>query len=124
MNRLFCIALTLFISTAHAHEFTPTYPKFELSMIEGVVQTKMKLFNKRRDVEYYELDVYDKDWKGMKFGSSEKLVQIGYLETKYIDVYLRSEDLKRAMYICTKSMLIAKRNDVPLISSRICSKIK
>ena len=93
-------------------------------MVEGVLQTKMKLFNKRQEVEYYELGVFDKDWNSIDFGSTDKLIKIGYLETKYIDVYVRWLDIKRAVYICTKSMLIAKRTDSTLISSKICSKIK
>ena len=50
-------------SYSYAHEFTPTYPIFEPSHVEGILQTRMRLFNKRNDVEYYELDVYDDKWQ-------------------------------------------------------------
>jgi hypothetical protein len=109
---------------ANAHQFLPTYPKFEYSFISGVMQTKMELFNKRNDVEYYELSVYDKDWKALPFASERKLVQVNYLQTKPINVYIKQEDLKRVTYICTESK--HKREGVrnTVISSQICSKVK
>jgi hypothetical protein len=59
---MFRYAFILLIGIAghvNAHQFLPTYPTFELSFVEGVVQTKMQLFNKRKEIEYYELSVYE-----------------------------------------------------------------
>lgn len=84
----------------------------------------MQLFNKRQDVEYYELSVYDSEWNAVNFASENKLFQVKYLETKPINVYVRNDDLKRVTYICTESKL--KKQDVQYtaISSKICSKVK
>ena len=91
--KIFLLLVTLIISNlVYAHEFTPTYPKFEPSYVEGILQTKMRIFNKRKDVEYYELDVYDKDWNPLPFSSNEKIFHVSYLETKLVDVYIRKAD--------------------------------
>jgi hypothetical protein len=84
----------------------------------------MELFNRRKEVEYYELGVFDADWNEMLFASENKLVQIKYLETKKINVYVRNEDLKNVSFICTESRLRKEDTKQTLISSKICSKIK
>ena len=108
----------------NAHQWTPTYPELTPSYVEGILEAKMVLFNKREEVEYYEIDVFDAEWNPIPFASQSKLVQIRYLETKAVSVFIRKQDQKRAMYICTRSRL--KKDDVKstVISSRICSKIK
>ena len=125
--RHFVIALLLsFISGGmlSAHQFTPTYPKLEPAYIDGVLVAKMSLFNKRNDVEYYEIQVFDVNWNPIEFGVSENIVHVSYLETKKIDVYIRESDRKKATYICTRSKLQAEKKTQSLVSSRICSKIK
>lgn len=114
----------LFGGYASAHQFTPTYPKFEASFVAGVVTTKMELFNKRQEIEYYELNVYDADWNAMPFASENKLIRINYLETKKINVYLKKEDIKRAVYICTESKIKKQQVQATTVSSKICSKIQ
>lgn len=109
---------------ANAHQFLPTYPKFEQSFITGVMYAKMELFNKRNDVEYYELGVFDKDWKAISFASESKLIQINYLQTKPVNVYIRREDLNRVTFICTESRHKRENAQVTFISSQICSKVK
>ena len=117
--------LLLFGGQAIAHQFTPTYPKFEPSFIDGVLQTKMELFNKRQEVGYYEIDVFDEAWKPVSFASSQgKIIQVQYLETKSIEIYLKTQDIKRAVYICTESRLFRNSGQQSLVSSKICSKIK
>ena len=117
--------LLLFGGHSSAHQFTPTYPKFEPSFIDGVMQTKMELFNKRQEVVYYELDVFDENWRPVTFASSDsKILRVDYLETKTVEVYIKSQDLKRATYICTESRLFRDSARQSLISSKICSKIK
>lgn len=109
---------------AEAHQFLPTYPKFEVSFIEGVYYTKMELFNKRKEIDYYELQVYDGEWNQMPFASESKIIHINYLETKKINVYIRKEDLKKVVYICTESKIKKQDVQTTTISSKICSKIK
>ena len=121
----YVIVLMMFVSSyANAHQFLPTNPKFENSFVEGVVYTKMELFNKRKEIGFYELGVFDADWNSLSFASESKLIRINYLETKSVNVYIKKEDLKRAVYICTESKI--KREDIQAtpIASKICSKIK
>lgn len=124
MFRYVFVIMCLICGYANAHQFVPTYPKFETSFIEGVVSTKMELFNKRREIEYYELGVYDAEWHPVAFASENKTIRIGYLETKKINVYIKKEDLKRAVYICTESRMKKQEIQATTISSKICSKIK
>lgn len=116
--------LCMFGGPAMAHQFTPTYPEFTISFVDGVMQTKMEIFNKRREVEYYELGVFDKDWNPVTFAADDRLVRVRYLETKKLSIYVKSEDLPKVTYICTESRL--RREDVKdtVISSKICSKVK
>ena len=107
-----------------AHQFTPTYPKFSTSFVDGVLSTRMELFNKRQDVEYYELDVYDANWKPLPFATENKLINIRYLETKPVNVYIKAQDLPRIVYICTESRLRKQDARDTAISSKICSKVK
>tara|TARA_A200000159_G_C7337955_1_gene345878 strand:+ start:7562 stop:7933 length:372 start_codon:yes stop_codon:yes gene_type:complete len=123
MKQLTIAAVALFVATAaQAHQWTPTYPKFEKSYVEGVVVTTMKLFNKRFDVEFYEINVYDEKWNPIKFATATKIVEVGYLERKNIDIYVLEEDCDRIKYICTVSKLLAD-DDGNGVNSRICSKV-
>ncbi len=114
----------MFGGPAMAHQFTPTYPKFESAFVDGVLQTKMEIFNKRREVEYYELGVFNKNWEPVTFAAADKLIRVRYLEIKRINVYVKSEDIEKVTYICTESRL--RKEDVKdtVISSKICSKVK
>lgn len=124
MFRYALILMVLIGGHVNAHQFLPTYPKFQHSFISGVMQTKMELFNKRSDVKYYELNVYDKDWNTISFASESKLVQINYLQTKSVNIYIKQEDLARVTYICTESKHKIESGQNTIISSQICSKLK
>ena len=117
------VVAAFMVTTAHAHEWTPTYPKFEPSFMDGIVVTKMKLFNKRKEVEYYAIDVYDEEWNPVPFAASEQLIEVGYLEQKQIDIYIREVDCDRIEYICTTSRLVVDNELSSGINSRICSKV-
>lgn len=120
----------VFCTTAYAHEMTPAYPQLKPSYIEGVSSTKMKLFNRRKDVSYYLIEVFTSDFKPIPFAStslstvSSKVVRVGHNKSKMFDVYIRSSDLDRAVYICTQSKLLKQTDQISLITSRVCSKIK
>jgi hypothetical protein len=107
-----------------AHEFTPAYPTLERSYMDGILVTKMLLFNRRNDVKYYELSVFDSEWNPVSFATTDKIVEVKYLERKYIDIFIREKDRSKAVYICSKSMLQPDGNKLTVVSSRICSKIK
>tara|TARA_R110002110_G_scaffold3159_2_gene16271 strand:+ start:1376 stop:1762 length:387 start_codon:yes stop_codon:yes gene_type:complete len=119
------LALALSIGLkGYAHEMTPTYPKLVPSYIDGVSVAKMKLFNRRSDVEFYKIEVFTNDWEPIPFASTSKVINLKYNKGKFFDVYIRSEDIKRTVYICTESKVFKGADQVTLVSSRICSKIK
>lgn len=111
-------------SEAVAHEMVPTYPTLKPSYIDGVQTTQMKVFNKRKEVEYYEISVLDKDFNTVPFVTSYKIMKIEYLSSVTIDLYIRNVDKDKAMYICSRSKLRKDDSVRTIVSSKICSKIK
>lgn len=108
--------------TASAHEMVPTYPKLEPSFMNGLHQTTMTMFNKRSDVDYYEIGVFDSEWKAIPFVSNYTIFKIPYLSTVTFDVYVRDKDIVIAAYVCSQSKLKKGNRVRTAISSRICSK--
>ena len=106
-----------------AHDMTPTYPEWYPSHIQGVVKTPMKIFNKRSDVEYYEISVTDINGDPVPFVSAYKIAHIKYLQKLKFDIYINSDDVPRAQYICSRSKLKGE-GTATLLSSKICSKIR
>jgi hypothetical protein len=124
--RVFFIAfmLALLSSATIAHEMTPTYPKMRPSHMDNVYVTTMEMFNKRKDVEYYEIGVFDADWNPVPFVTSYEIINIRYLGHVTFDIYIRKSDVGRAEYICSKSKLRKDDSVRTAISSKICSRIK
>ena len=118
---LFLIGLS---GSTSAHQFTPTYPELSLSYVKGVYKADMLLFNNRQDISYYSIGVYDKDWKPVKFATENRIVKMEHLERKNVTVYIREEDKKKALYICSKSKTLVDEAQTSIVTSRICSKIK
>ncbi len=107
-----------------SHELTPTYPELQTSYMPGVLKAEMHLFNSRKDINYYQVSVYDENWKPVKFATESKIIQMDYLDHKDIEVYVREKDKEKAHYICTKSKILKGEKVPTLLASRICSKIK
>jgi hypothetical protein len=116
------IALLLLALPAWGHEMVPTYPTLNPSYVEGVVKAEMELFNKRKDVEYYEIGVFTEDWQPVPFVSSYRIAHIRYLGHVKFDVYIRKQDADKAQYICSQSKLKSDGTGT-LLASRICSKL-
>lgn len=116
--------LALTSTTAVAHEMTPTYPELRPSYVEGLYATTMQMFNKRADVEYYEIAVFDENWNPIPFVTSYNVIKIEYLSKVTFDIYIRKGDVNDARYICSKSKLRKENITRTAINSRICSKIK
>lgn len=123
MYRQVIIALCL-CSSLHAHEMTPAYPKLKSSYVEGVSVTNLKLFNRRSDVSWYKIGVFTDKWKPVPFASTSDVIEVGYNKRKSFNVYIRSRDIAKAVYICTESKVFKSKEQVTLVASRICSKIK
>jgi hypothetical protein len=109
---------------AEGHQFTPAYPKLEVSYIDDILVAKMELFNSRNDVTFYELSVFDGNWNPMPFATTDKIIEVGYLQRKNIEIYVRAKDKDKIVYICSKSKLSPVGDQITVISSRICSKVK
>lgn len=118
------ISFLVLSSWASAHEMTPTYPKLVPSHLDGVYKTTMEMFNKRADVEYYDIGVFDKDFNPIPFVSAYQVIKIKYLGHAKFDIYIRTVDKDRATYVCSRSKLRKDDSVRTAVSSRICSKFK
>lgn len=116
--------LAILANTASAHEFTPTYPELKPSYVRGVLVTTMRLFNRREDVQFYELSVHDAEWNPIPFATTDKIIKVDYLSTAVIDIYIRQSDEIKVEYICSTSKLRKEDVESTGISSRICSRVK
>lgn len=124
MKKYLIAAALIFNNSAAAHELTPTYPKFKQSYIDNVYVTTLNLWNRREDVSYYALEVFDVDWNPLPFATTNRVIKINYLEHKSIELYLHKKDLKNAEFICTTSKMLKKDVISTGITSKICSRIK
>lgn len=125
MNKLFFGFIGVILSlSVSAHEMTPTYPEWKISSFEHILETTIEIFNKRKEVEYYELGVFDEKWNPVPFVTSYNVIRIEYLDHVKIGVYIRREDRMRAVYVCSKSKLRKGTEAKTAISSKICSKFK
>jgi hypothetical protein len=111
-------------SAAYSHEMVPTYPKLEPAYVDGLYRTTMTMFNKRPEVEYYEIGVFTQDWEPIKFVSNYKVYKVPYLSTVSFDIYVRSEDRYDVTYICSVSKLRQSSRTRTAVSSKICSRVK
>ena len=106
----------------HAHQMSPTYPTWSESYVEGLSVTRVRVFNKRKDVEYYEIGVFDKDMRPIPFVSQYDIRGIKYSNYAMFDVYINNQYKNDAMYICSTSMLPELKSTG--VVSKICSKFK
>ena len=120
----YAAALILFFNSAAAHELTPTYPEIEPAYVEGVSVIKMKMWNRRSDASYYEINVYDDEWKSVPFATPDRIIKLGYLEHKSFELYIRDGDTDSVTFICTTSKQLKQDVQSTGIKSRICSRVK
>jgi len=118
------ILWVLLCSSVAAHDMTPTYPKWKMSFIPSAKMTTMQVFNKRSDVEWYQIGVFDKEWQPIPFVTRYKIINIKYLKRVEFDVYVNEENAKLAEYICTTSKLRGNDDFKPIVESKICSRFK
>ncbi len=122
--RSIVLLLALLALPVNAHEMTPAYPVLKPSIVDDVSYTKLKLYNRREDINYYAISVYTGDWKPVPFATQQRLIKIKHNKSTFFEVYLRNSDIDRAVYICTESKTEKVTEQLTFISSRICSKIK
>tara|TARA_R110002020_G_scaffold5418_2_gene22620 strand:+ start:57 stop:428 length:372 start_codon:yes stop_codon:yes gene_type:complete len=114
----------LLCGSVAAHDMTPTYPKWKMSFIPSAKMTTMQVFNKRSDVQWYQIGVFDKEWKPIPFVTRYKILNIKYLHRVKFDVYVNEENAKVAEYICSTSKLRGNDDFKPIVESKICSRFK
>ena len=105
---------------AVAHEMTPTYLEFTKSFMAGISVTTLNLFNKRKDVSYYEIGVFTDEWEPIPFVSQYTVIPMEYLDTVSFDVYVSNLSLSSVEYICSVSQMQVGAT----VSSKICSRVK
>ena len=110
-------------SYAQAHEQTPAYPRTLPSHVEGVVKVQLQLLNRRKEINYYEIGLFDENFEEMDFTTKRKIIKIDYEEKLDFDVYLRKSDLDKAVYICTASKILKSNISRAIVSSIVCSKL-
>jgi len=122
----FLLCSVVFFGWAHrgnSHEMSPAYPKFVFSHLEGLMKTTVNIFNRRKDVSFFEIEVFDEDWNPLPFAAQSRLLQLQYLEKKSVNVYIRRKDLNRVEYVCTRSKIFMGEGTTK-VSSKICSRVK
>ena len=114
----------LLCGSVAAHDMTPTYPKWKMSFIPSANMTTMQIFNKRADVEWYQIGVFDKEWNSIPFVTRYKILNIKHLQRVKFDVYVNETNAELAEYICSTSKLRGNDDFKPIVESRICSRFK
>jgi hypothetical protein len=122
MRFVIILAALILSKAAAAHEMVPAYLKLEPAPVDKVYMTSFKMFNRRNDVDYYSVSVYDQNWNKVPFASFDRVFKLEHLKKKEITVYIKANDISVATYVCTSSKLYPGKGAA--VSSRICSKIK
>ena len=120
----FLMALLLVAGFAQAHEQVPTYPEWKTGLYPGVLVTTIEIFNKRNDVEYYEIGLFDEEWNPIFFVADYKVIRLRYLSSASIDVYIAKENRDRVEYVCSRSKIRKGDETRTAVSSRICSRFR
>lgn len=119
------LAVALFATSATAHEWIPTYPVPRASFLDGVYVVTMTLINKREDVGFYEVEVYDENWLPVEFTvTGGNIINISHLSRKTIDIYFSERNKDTVEYVCTVSKSLRIEVESSSVRSRICSRIK
>ena len=121
---LLCFALATFPMSLTAHEMLPTYPEFKNSYMDGLYVTTMRMFNKRDDVDFYEIGVFDNEWNPIPFATNSAVLKIPYLSKAQFDIYIRAQDINKVTYICSTSKIKKDTQIRTAIKTKICSKVK
>ena len=123
MKRLL-LALLFLSGLVQAHEQVPTYPEWKRGIYPGILVTTIEIFNKRNDVEYYEIGIFDKDWNPVYFVADYKVIRLKYLASASIDVYIAKENRNRVEYVCSRSKIRKESDARTAVSSKICSRFR
>lgn len=119
------IAALLLANSAMSHEMTPSYPEVKSSFISGVSKFDLTLFNRRKDISFYQIEVFSDNWDSIPYATVNPVISINYLQKINFSIFIRESDVKNNnLYICTTSKILKQTRESSLISSRICSKVR
>ena len=125
MRSSIALCLLLLSASIQSHEQTPTYPTWKTSGIDGIKKTNISVWNKRPDIEYYEIGVFDEDLKTpIPFVTAYKVIPLAYLKEVKFDIYIRESNIEEARYVCSLSKLRSSNESQTLLVTRVCSKFK
>ena len=113
------LALMTIMSGANAHEMTPTYFDLGPSSVPNVDCVKLKLFNRRTDVNKYQFEAYDEEWVPVAYASYNREIELQMGEGADVELFFKRKDRDKVYYICSRSVLDGNTS----ISSLICSKV-
>ena len=117
------LAAIWFTNPVVAHQMVPSHVKAEWYG-ETVSRVSLTITNMREDAKFYQVGVFDESFKPVIFATSEKIMELDYLERRRIDVYLRKGSMPKPRYVCTESKLIGSSSARTMVASRVCSKIQ
>ena len=118
------ILLILISANTFAHEQTPTYGSWSPSHIEGVVKTEIEIFNKRADVSYFEIGVFDLDWQMQTFVTTWNILEVKQHERKRAVIYMTEGNSLGAEYICSISKIRSADQTQAALASQICTRLR
>ena len=125
MRSSIALFLLLLSASIQSHEQTPTYPTWKTSGINGIKKTNIRVWNKRPDIEYYEIGVFKEDLKTpIPFVTAYKVIPLAYLKEVKFDIYIRESNIEEARYVCSLSKLRSSNESQTLLVTRVCSKFK
>jgi hypothetical protein len=112
------------VKRAHSHDLTPTYAEMKQAHSSNIYAVELSTWNNRDDIEYYEIEVWDEEWKPIPFATIDKIFRVAYQTRKNLKVFIRKKDKDRVVYICTLSKMRKYKVTRTVVASRVCSKIK
>ena len=125
MCRLLCLWLLLLNCAVESHEQSPNYHNWKPSGIDEIKKTNIRVWNKRPDIEYYEIGVFEEDLKTpIPFVTAYKVIPLKYLKEVKFDIYIRESNIEEARYVCSLSKLRSSNESQTLLVTRVCSKFK
>ena len=114
--------LLLSATQVDAHELTPTYPRLLPSIVDGLMSSKLSMFNARRDVDYYEIGVFTEHMVPVPFATTNHIIKVPTGTSYQFEVFIRNRDVPTVVYVCTTSKLRSDKSQNAIISSKVCSK--
>jgi len=119
------LCLLLLNCAVQSHEQTPTYPTWKPSGIDGIKKTNIRVWNKRPEIKYYEIGVFQEDLETpIPFVTAYKVIPLEYLKEVKFDIYIRVSNIEEARYVCSLSKLRSNNESQTLLVTRVCSKFK